>query len=148
LTHSCNREHQSPRLNPRPERKIKAMITSDHASTVVADCAHARTRVELLSQGPHHSRVICQDCRKQLCFRANPSNAARRRQNAANIQRLLGSNRLSDFERGFCEGLHHNQRPTTSQQAFLDQLVKKILRKDIQIEHTKRNGEARYSFAV
>jgi hypothetical protein len=116
---------------------------TDHALTVVldsADCAHSRTRVEILPQGPHYSRVICEECGKQLCFGPKPTNIERRRQNAFNIQKLLDNNRLSDFERGFCEGIRHNQRLTTSQQSLLDQLVQEILRKDIQVEQPKRNG--------
>jgi len=125
-----------------------------HASTVVLDragCAHPRTRVELLPrEHKHYARVVCEDCGKQLCYRANPSNAQRRRKNAAHIQELLSSGRLTEWERGYCEGLHHNQRPTPNQQSLLDQLVTKHLnRKVVQSEYRRKtNGPVCYDQAV
>jgi hypothetical protein len=129
-------------------------MSHSRASTIVldrSDCVHSRTRVELLPrEHKHYARVVCGDCGKQLCYRANPTNAQRRRQNAAHIQELLSSSGLTEWERGYCEGLHHNHRPTPNQQSLLDQLVTKHLnRKVVQIEHSRKtNGSVCYDQAV
>lgn len=134
--------------------KTKAINTLVHASNVVSDrvdCAHPRTRVKILPPGQsHYARVVCEDCGQQLCYRPSPTNAERRRLNAINIQKLLGSNCLTEWEAGYCQGLQHNPRPTTRQQALLDELVSKyILEKENTTNAvTNRNGAPRYECAA
>src|SRR2546429_1342119 len=108
-------------------------MSEAHASTVVldrADCVHSKTRMELLPQGPHYSRVICEDCGKQLCFRPKPENIERRRRNALNIQTLLNDKRLENWETEFCQGITQNPRLSPRQQALLDRLVDQYLNKE------------------
>jgi hypothetical protein len=127
------------------------MIESDHASTValVTNCPHSRSHVELIQGNSHHSHAICSDCCQHLYYMAKPSNTERRKQNAINIQKLLDSNRLTEWENGFCQGIHHNQRLTPRQNALLDQLVNKYLnRKATNNADTKRNGAPSYRYAA
>jgi len=89
-------------------------------------CAHTRTHVELLPPGSErYGRVVCVDCAKQLCWGPFPQNVSRKQQNAIYIRQLLGSNRLTDWERGYCEGIQHNHRLAPHQQRLLDGLVAK-----------------------
>jgi hypothetical protein len=75
-------------------------------------CDHPRTRVEVLPPGNYHyARVVCAICGTQICYKAHPHNAERRKQNAIKIQKLLGSNRLTERERGYCERIQYNNRP-------------------------------------
>ena len=119
------------------------MNTPVHASTVVldrADCAHSKTRVEVLPPGQYHyARVVCDSCGKQLCWQPKPQNAERRRQNAANIQRLLGIGALLDWERDFCQSLSQHKLPSPKQQALLNGLVEKYLKGEDIHARTKRN---------
>src|SRR5438067_3397195 len=91
-----------------------------HASNVAmdsADCAHPRTRVEILPPGQFHfGRVVCVDCGKQLCWQPKPENAERRRQNATNIKKLLGISQLLDWEVAFCQSLSQHKLPSPKQQ--------------------------------
>ena len=108
-----------------------------------AFCTHSKTRDVLLPPGQHHyARVVCSDCGKQLYWKPKPENEARRKVNAANLQKLLDDGRLSDWERGYCQGLTKlNLRLSPKQQALLNGLVEQYLtREDIQNEDTKRNG--------
>ena len=120
------------------------MNTPVPASTVVldrADCAHSKTRVEVLPPGQYHyARVVCDSCGKQLCWQPKPENAERRRQNAANIQRLLGIGPLLDWERDFCQSLAPHKLPSPKQQALLNGLVEKYLKGEDIHARTKRNG--------
>src|SRR6266576_5679643 len=120
------------------------MNTLMSANAAVLDrtgCAHTRSHVEFVQGGPHYSHSICSDCSQHLYYVAKPSNAERRKQNAINIQKLLDSNRLTEWENGFCQGIHHNQRLTPKQNALLDQLVIKYLnRKDTISADTNANG--------
>lgn len=124
------------------------------ASNVVLEravCAHPRARVEILPRGhSHYARMVCELCGEFMCYKANPTNAQRRRQNTVHIQELLSSGRLTEWERGYCEGLHHNHRPTPNQQSLLEQLVAKHLnRKVVQSEHRRKtNGPVRYDRAA
>ncbi|SRR5260370_24134533 len=115
-----------------------------HATTVVldrADCAHSKTRVEVLPPGQYHyARVVCDSCGKQLCWQPKPENAERRRQNAANIQRLLGIGQLLDWERDFCQSLSQHKLHSPKQQALLNGLVEKYLKGEDIHAGTKRNG--------
>jgi hypothetical protein len=110
------------------------MNTPVHASAVVldrADCVHSKTRVEVLPPGQYHyARVVCDACGKQLCWQPKPENAERRRQNAANIQRLLGIGQLLDWERDFCQSLSQHKLPSPKQQALLNGLTEKYLNKE------------------
>ena len=121
------------------------MNTPVHASTVVldrADCAHCKTRVEVLPPGQYHyARVVCNSCGKQLCWQPHPRNVELRQRNAINVRKLLSSNSLNEYERGFCEGLTQNSKPSPRQQARLDRLVSKYLEKEITVNDSKnRNG--------
>ena len=116
-----------------------------HASNVAmdgADCAHPRTRVEILPPGQFHfGRVVCADCGKQLCWQPKPENAERRRQNVANTTKLLGISQLLEWERAFCQGLSQHKLPSPKQQALLNGLTEKYLNKEnIQNADTKGNG--------
>jgi hypothetical protein len=103
-------------------------------------CDHPRTRVEVLPPGNYHyARVVCAICGTQICYKAHPHNAERRKQNAIKIQKLLGSNRLTERERGYCEGIQYNNRLAPSHQALLDQLVSKCLKTDINDEYKPSN---------
>jgi hypothetical protein len=129
------------------------MSEQAHAGTVVldrADCAHSRTRVEVLPPGQYHyARVVCAKCEKQLCWQPKPENAERRRQNAATIQRLRGIGRLLDWERDFCQSLSQHKLPSPKQQALLNGLTEKYLKQEnIQNADTKRNGALRYECAA
>ena len=110
------------------------MNTFTHASNAAmdsADCAHPRTRVEILPPGQlHFGRVVCADCGKQLCWQPKPENAERRRQNVANIKKLLGISQLLDWERAFCQGLSQHKLPSPKQQALLNGLMEKYLNKE------------------
>jgi len=98
------------------------------AITGRSECAHLQTRTELMAPGHmHFARVVCVICGKQLYWKANPGNAELRRKNAMKLQALLGNSRLSDWERGYCQGLQHNPRLSHKQQALLDELAEKYL---------------------
>ena len=121
------------------------MNSLSHASNVAmdsVDCAHPRTRVEILPPGQFHfGRVVCVDCGKQLCWQPKPENAERRRQNATNIKKLLGISQLLDWEVAFCQSLSQHKLPSPKQQALLNGLTEKYLNKEnIQNADTKRNG--------
>jgi hypothetical protein len=123
------------------------MIDQVHAITTAALgralCAHSKTRVVVLPPGQHHyARVVCSDGGKQLYWKPKPENEARRKINAANLQKLLDNDRLADWERDFCQGLSKlNLRLSPRQQALLNGLVEQYLRgEDIQNAETKRNG--------
>jgi hypothetical protein len=125
------------------------MIVSDHASTVVADCAdcaHSRTHVETLPPGSYHyGRIICADCGKQLCWQPHPRNVEIRQRNANNLRELLGNDRLTDWERDLCQGLSQlkNLRLSPRQQALLNGLVERYLMEENTSADTKRNGAPR-----
>jgi hypothetical protein len=114
-----------------------------NANNVGIGCLHERTRVEKLPPGHQHwGRVICESCHKQLCWRPFPSNAERRKRNKDNIQKLLDSGLLAEWEKGFCEGVSLNERLHPRLQALLDQMAAKY-RKDIQNANSKANGATR-----
>jgi hypothetical protein len=127
------------------------MNESVHASTVVLDredCIHARTHVELMPPGAqHYGRVVCEDCGKQLCWKPSPANVDRRRRNTVNLNKLLGTHRLTEWEKGFCQALIDNPRLSPRQQRCLDGLVSKYL-EDIQNDPQKRNGDLRQQVAA
>jgi hypothetical protein len=109
------------------------MVGFDPARTVITDCAHAQTRVEVLPPGEHHyARRVCCACNKQLCWEPNPLNVERRKINAARIQKLLNDPRLSEWEAGFVRSLtkSNNLRLSPRQQAILNSLVENYLIKD------------------
>jgi hypothetical protein len=129
------------------------MSEQAHAGTVVlgrADCAHSKTRVEMLPPGQHHyARVVCAECGKQLCWQPKPENVERRRQNARNIQRLLGIGHLLDWERDFCQSLSQHKLPSPKHQALLNGLTEKYLnRENIQNASTGTSGAPIYECAV
>src|SRR5215831_11064440 len=98
------------------------MIDASDDALGDTDCDHSQTRVEILPPGqPHYSQVVCALCERRLCWKPHPSNSERRRTNAINLAKLLGSNRLTDWECGFCQGIQHHPRISPKQQALLDE---------------------------
>ena len=121
------------------------------ASDGSADCTHSQTHVELMPPGHmHFARVVCVGCGKQLYWKASPGNAERRRENAIKLQTLLGNSRLSDWERGYCQGLQHNPRLSHKQQALLNELAAKYLSKQKIYYDTprQRNGASPHECAA
>jgi hypothetical protein len=120
-----------------------------HASNVVAleraDCAHPRTRVDILPPGNcHYGRVVCTDCGKQLCWQPHPRNIELRQRNAINLRKLLNSGRLTEWENGFCYGITNQARISPKQQAVLNTLTEKYLKQGDKLNDSgKRNGAPR-----
>jgi hypothetical protein len=126
------------------------MNATVHADNVIehATCVHPRTRLELLRPGAaHYARTICVDCGRQVCWVPHRRNVERRQRNAINLEKLLRSNQLTDWERGFCEGTRGN-RISPRQQAVLNQLVQKYLEGEIKNDDRKRNGDLRQQVAA
>ena len=115
-----------------------------------SNCVHSQTRVEILPRGqPHYGSVVCVQCGKHLCWEPFPQNASRKQQNAIYIRQLLGSGRLTDWERGYCEGIRHNHRLAPHQQRLLDGLVAKYKQKgNVSYNNARRNGAPLYECAV
>lgn len=114
-------------------------------------CEHTQSRLELMPPGSgRYGRVVCLGCGKQLCWEPFPGNISRKQQNAIYIRQILGSNRLNDWERGFCEGIQHHPRISPRQQSLLDGLFQKhLLRGESKHgEQPNRNGVACYSHAA
>jgi hypothetical protein len=71
---------------------------------------------------------MCVDCGKQLCCKADPRSANRRRENQIIIEKLRGKN-LEPYERGFCDAVQHN-RLGPIHQGILNSLAQKYLKGD------------------
>jgi hypothetical protein len=113
-------------------------------------CPHRQTRQEILSPGgKHYGRVSCVDCGRFLCWLPNPRNVEQRQQNAIHVRELLNSNRLTQWEEGFCFGIQNTPRLSPRQQDVLNQLVAKHLLKGDNIHGSEnRNGPVRYDRAA
>jgi hypothetical protein len=93
-----------------------------------SDCLHPHTKLEHLPPGQEHFAVLkCAACDAWMRFIPHPCSVSRRQRNAININKISQISALTDWEKGFCEGIRQNPRPTPRQQALLDQLVAKYL---------------------
>ena len=107
----------------------------------MSDCSHERTKVELLQRGQeHYAHVVCSDCNTALCFRPHPHRVSIRQRNAINVQKLSRLNSLTQWEKGFLEGVAQNPRPNPRQQTLLDELADKYLRRGIKQNEPSREA--------
>lgn len=75
---------------------------------------------------PHHGKETCAVCSKFLRWVPKPETEVRQRRNAANVVRLRGDERLTEWERGFIGTLDgHGPKMSPKQQAILDKLATK-----------------------
>jgi hypothetical protein len=103
-------------------------------------CSHSKTHVEVFPAGQkNYGRVVCDNCRKFLCWEPHPKNVALRQRNAVNLRKLLDSGTLTEWERGYCEGITNTPRLSPRQQGVLNELVAKHLLKGDSIDIQERN---------
>jgi hypothetical protein len=102
--------------------------TSNGVADPYGVCMHERTRIELMPSGQtHYARRVCCDCKRQLCWIANPANTERRRNNAANLKKLLAEAPLNNYERDFCQNIINKNSLSPKQQGLLNALSEKYL---------------------
>jgi hypothetical protein len=108
-------------------------------------CLHARTRFERMPEGSgHFGRTVCSDCGFQLSCVADPRNISKRAEGQSNIRKLLRKN-VTDYERGFLDGINHN-RISPAHRAVLQGLVRKYLLKGDCNDKAAENKDARSAF--
>lgn len=90
-------------------------------------CPHTNTTTTETPQGPHHAKVICDDCGAFVRWLPKPETLARMDNNAKLIKALDHDNvPLSEWERGFVKSIGAQKKLSPRQQEKLEALAKKF----------------------
>src|SRR5262249_26161627 len=90
------------------------------------ECEHANTRVEHVTNGPHHAKEICCDCGRVLKFIPKPENERRRAFHAYRIAKLSMANDLRPWEQKFVASITAAKKLSPKQLGVLASLCDKF----------------------